>query len=120
MNQDLKTSLIHFSIALIAIWIWVCLSGCAPEYRISQCRHRAVLCALVYGEVYGPERVGIAIGPTASLQWHGQAFLATPQGRRWIENRGYGCEIGDQEPFQPAQDFTVDGFMRYQFGQFEK
>jgi len=94
------------------------LTACAPEYHVSYCRHRAVECALIYGEVYGPEKVGVAIGPTSGDMWHGQAYVMTDQGRRWLVNLGHGCEIGEREPFAPFSYFTVEGFLANQFGEF--
>ena len=93
------------------------LTACA-EYHVSYCRHRAVECALIYGEVYGPDRVGVAIGPTGRGVWHGQAYVLTDKGRRWLVNMGHGCEIGDREPFAPMKYFTLEGFMENQFPEF--
>lgn len=104
---------------LILIALAFALMGCT-EYRMTSCRHRAVECALLYGEKYGPERVGIAIGPTATPYWHGQAYYLDPSTgeRRWIRNLGHACEVSDQEPFQAREFYTVRAFMQNNFGQF--
>lgn len=112
IQWELRVAIWCAIIALIGIILFC--SGCA-ESHVSMCRHRAVECALVYAEVDGADKVGIAIGPSSGTQWHGQAFVDRPTGREWIINMGHYCEIGPMEKFTPEQFFTVRGFLDNQF-----
>lgn len=78
------------------------------------CRHRAVECALVYGEKVP---VAIAIGPSRSTVWHAQAYL--PKSNQWLVNTGNVCEIGKREDFEPQIYMTLGEFMQMQFSWIE-
>lgn len=118
-RQLLKASAISFITAGAALLCLLALDGCAPEYHVSYCRHRALECALVYGEIYGPQNVGVAIGPTSQHGWHAQSYWKSPEGVRWLDNLGHGCQVGQREPFAPMQYFDVSGFMKNQFPEFK-
>jgi len=118
-RQLLKASAISFITAGAALLCLLALDGCAPEYHVSYCRHRALECALVYGEIYGPQNVGVAIGPTSQHGWHAQSCWKSPEGVRWLDNLGHGCQVGQREPFAPMQYFDVSGFMKNQFPEFK-
>lgn len=101
---------------LLALILSLLLTGCiTDEFHITYCRHRAVSCALVYGEIYGPEHVGIAIGPTDDPVWHAQAYVEKSGKIKWINSIGHGCELGGQERFYPQYYMTVKGFINNQF-----
>jgi len=91
----------------------VLLIACAPIFETSMCRHRAVECALVWGEKVGNNDVQIAIGPTSLKLWHGQVFI--PSRQAWIVNTGNACEIGDKEKFTPQIHMSIAQFMQFQF-----
>lgn len=100
---------------LFVIGCLLFLTSCS-EYVISSCRHRAVECALVYGEVVGEDRVRIAIGPTSGVQWHAQAYINdNDDDITWIVNDGYYCIKGKQEPFTPVQNMSISKFLDNQF-----
>ncbi len=85
------------------------LASCV-SYEVSACRHRAVECALIYGEKVP---IAIAIGPSKSTVWHAQTFL--PLSNQWLVNTGHVCEIGKREDFTPQIYMTLGEFMRMQF-----
>jgi hypothetical protein len=89
------------------------LSSCA-HYETSMCRHRAVECALVYGEKLGNENVGIAIGPSRSTIWHGQVFIKQ-DGIKWINHIRDLCVVGHQEDFTPQIYMSTQAFIANQF-----
>jgi hypothetical protein len=89
----------------------ILLLSCA-SFEVSMCRHRAVECALVYGEKVGNDKVGIAIGPSSTV-WHGQAYILNPM--RWIVHNNDICKIGSQEDFKPQIFMTTAEFMKMQF-----
>ena len=86
------------------------LLSCSLKYETSMCRHRAVECALVYGE---KTAVAIAIGPSNSTIWHAQAYLL--KSNQWLVNTGNVCEIGKQEDFTPQIYMTIGEFIQNQF-----
>jgi hypothetical protein len=92
---------------------------------MGECRHRAVECALIFGEAGA--LIGIASGPWNEDMklWHGQAYLRNPMQPdmtpwKWLVNRGYQCEIGSQEDFKAWRFDTVKSFMEFQFGWVEE
>jgi len=101
----------YLIVGIICLVIAVLLS-CSLKYEISACRHRAVECALVYGEK-ADGQVAIAIGPSRSTVWHAQAYLL--KSNQWLVNTGNVCEIGKQEDFTPQIYMTVREFIQNQF-----
>ena len=102
----------------LCIAIAFLLLGCATTSTVtSMCRQRAVECALDYVEVYGNENTGIAIGPSKSPVWHAQAFIRHDGLKLWLVNNGFYCNIGDQEPFTPQVDMSIEEFLHWQFGE---
>ena len=93
-----------------------------PFSRMSECRHRAIECALIFGEAR-QGGVGIASGPVVKdpKLWHSQAYLLDPAKEditkpwKWLVNKGFSCEIGEKEPFTPERFDTVMSFLRWQF-----
>jgi hypothetical protein len=65
------------------------------------------------------QNVGVAIGPTSQHGWHAQSYWKSPEGVRWLDNLGHGCQVGQREPFAPMQYFDVSGFMKNQFPEFK-
>jgi len=116
----LYTSLICFLIALYAAMQIGCATA-KPFTRMSECRHRAVECALLYGEKGA--KVGIASGPFTPDPkiWHAQAFVTDPVNPlvnrpwKWLVNKGYTGELGEQETFTPERYDTVKTFLSWQF-----
>jgi len=114
----LLTSITCLLIGLAGLALMACT---APFTRISECRHRAVECALVYGEKGA--KVALASGPVEAdpKQWHSQTYLLPPnqvdlsKPWKWLVNEGFQCSIGDQEPFIPHRYDTVAQYLDWQF-----
>jgi len=100
-----EVKMMKYLIPIFCLFLVSCVS-----FETSMCRHRAVECALVYGE---KTAVAIAIGPSKSTVWHAQAYLLKSD--QWLVNTGNACEIGKQEDFTPQIYMTVGEFMQNQF-----
>lgn len=118
-DRNLRRCLGWWAVVLLAALIYCCY-GCAPEYHVGMCRQRAVECALIYGEIYHPLEVGIASGAVNADKrfWHSQAYLDRPDRRLWLRNTGFGCEIGNREPFTPSKFESVGEYLNTVFGSF--
>ena len=103
-----------FNKSLLIFIICLLLASCALKYERPECRHTAVECALLWGEMVGNDNIGIAIGPSKNTVWHGQAHLKNPT--RWLVNTGTACEIGKMEDFTPQIYMTLKQFLEFQFG----
>lgn len=103
----------YLIVSIICLFLISC--SLLPKYEVSKCRHRALECALVYGDKVGNEGVGIAVGPTKTpALWHAQAHLKPSM--HWIRYNGNLCELGEQENFSPQIFMTTAEFMRFTFG----
>lgn len=51
MDRNLRMAILHFLIAALVIWIWLCLEGCVPSHSVmGVCRHEATFAMSVMGE----------------------------------------------------------------------
>jgi len=111
MNVYLKESIKWATIASAVAAIGIS-QGCASAMQSQMvCRHKAVACALLAGEIYGPDNVRIARGPVpGDVQNHAQDMRFDSRNNIvWLSNED--CSVSVRDTFSPSEYVDVTAFV---------
>ena len=110
----------RFSLSVAALLVVLC-GGCVTTGWQGVCRHEAIYAGTVLEEIYGPDKVRIAMGPSSPTTIHAQAQVFIEGKWTWVHatiaqgESVYNGQvyISAQDNFVPNQYWTIESFEKY-------